>query len=340
MGSLIRATNLWGYSDLVRELGGDPAQLLARFQLPPTVEQEPDAFIDFRSGARLVETTAVDLACPDFGLRLSRWQGLDILGPVAVIVRNAQTIRDALTAVARFLYVHSPALRLEAVEQPAGSDLTFTYEITERGLPELRQAYELSMANFSRIVGLLAGSDAHLAAVSFMHPQLGPDSSYEEVFGCPVRFDRPGCEFHLPASVADKPIDSADQETRRIATKYLETEFLPHDASFSEQVAALSRRLLPVGQATAEAIADELAMHPRTLQRRLAEEGVRCQDIVDQERRRQAVRYLSEPRLHLGQITGMLGFAEQSSLNRACRRWFGKTPRQFRADLAGTRLSD
>ncbi|RHW24905.1 AraC family transcriptional regulator [Nocardioides immobilis] len=337
MASLIRATNLWGYSDLVRELGGDPEQLLSRFQLPVSIEQQSDAFIDFRSGARLVESTAVDLDCPDFGLRLSRWQGLDILGPVAVIARNAQTVRDALTAVARFLYVHSPALKLEVAEPSGGSDMTFNYEITERGLPDLRQAYELSTANFSRVVGLLAGPDAHLAAVSFMHQQLGPDSAYEEVLGCPVLFGQPRCEFHLPAGLADKPIDNADQETRRIGTRYLETEFLPHDATFADQVAALSRRLLPVGQATTEAIADELAMHPRSLQRRLAEEGTRCQDIVDDERRKQAVRYLSEPRLYLGQITGMLGFAEQSSLNRACQRWFGMTPREYRAGLPRAR---
>jgi AraC-like DNA-binding protein len=213
-----------------------------------------------------------------------------------VVARNAQTVRDGLTAVARYLYVHSPALKLEVAEPSTSSDLTFNYEITERGgLPELRQAYELSMGNFSRIVGLLAGSDALLAAVSFMHPQLGPDPSYEDVLGCPVLFRQPSCEFHIPASLADKPIDSADRETRRIATQYLETEFLPHHAAFAEQVAALSRRLLPVGQATTEAIAEELAMHPRTLQRRLAEEATRCQDIIDDERRKQAVRYLSDP---------------------------------------------
>lgn len=333
MGSLIRATNLWGYSDLVRELGGDPRQLLARFLIPVDVEQQSNAFIAFSSGAQLVQTTAAELACPDFGLRLSRWQGLDILGPVAVIARNAQTVRDALTAVANYLYVHSPALRLAVAEAGPGEDLTFNYEITERGLSDLSQAYELSMANFSRIVGLLAGSDAHLAAVSFMHQRLGPKSSYAETFGCPVRFRQAECQFHVPAGLADKPIDTADQETRRIATRYLETEFPRHDATVADQVEALTRRLLPVGQATTEAIAEELAMHPRTLQRRLAVEGIRCQDIIDEERRKQAVRYLAEPRLYLGQITGMLGFAEQSSLNRACHRWFCKTPRQYRADL-------
>ena len=41
---------------------------------------------------RMLDASAAELDCPDFGLRLSRWQGLDILGPIAVIARNAATL--------------------------------------------------------------------------------------------------------------------------------------------------------------------------------------------------------------------------------------------------------
>ncbi|MFE3229377.1 AraC family transcriptional regulator [Nocardia sp. NPDC059228] len=334
MSSLIRATNLRGYSTLVRQLGGDPEKYLARFQLPINVEHEPDAFIPFRAGAGMIEATADELLCPDFGLRLSQWQGLDILGPVAVIVRNARTLREALTEVARFMYAHSPALHLEVKETPRKAELIFHYEITEQGLSELRQAYELSIANFARIVALLSGGSAHLEMVSFMHHKLSPDSSYENALGCPVRFNQTECLFQVSASLSDKLIDSADPETHRLATKYLKSEFLHLTPNLSDRVAALSRRLLPVGRANSEAIAEQLAMHPRTLQRRLAEEGMRCHDIVDEERRKLAMRYLAEPRLYLGQISGLLGFSEQSSLNRACQRWFGATPGEYRAQLA------
>jgi AraC-like DNA-binding protein len=61
---------------------------------------------------------------------------------------------------------------------------------------------------------------------------------------------------------------------------------------------------------------------------------VRCQQLIERERREQAARYLAEPGLHLNQIAALLGYTEQSTLNRSCRRWFGKTPRQYRADFA------
>ena len=70
-----------------------------------------------------------------------------------------------------------------------------------------------------------------------------------------------------------------------------------------------------------------------SLQRRLVAEGTRCQDLIESERRALAVKYLAERGLHLGQIAGPLGYAERSTLNRSCQRWFGQTPRQYRAGL-------
>lgn len=333
MRSLIRATNLWGFSELVRELGGHPAPLLKRFGVPAGIDQQPDAFVSFEAVARMLEATAEELDCPDLGLRLSRWQGLDILGPVAVIARNAQTVQDGMAAIARYLYVHSPALKLAVAPPIAGGDLRFTFEIAELPLAWLGQSYELSMANGVRILRLLGGEDSSPTAVSFLHGRLGPDAAYADTLGCPVRFDQPWCGFELPQSLAARPIDSADPETRRIAMKYLEAEYVASDAALSERVADLARRLFPTGHCTVDVIAEQLAMHPRTLQRHLAVEGVSCQDVIERERREQAVKYLAEPRLYLSQIAGLLGYAEQSSLNRSCRRWFGRTPRQYRAAL-------
>jgi AraC-like DNA-binding protein len=333
MASLIRATNLWGYGDLVRELGADPTPFLSRFHIPVGIEHEDDAFISLENFVGMLEASAAELDCPAFGLRLSRWQGLDILGPIAVIARNAQTVLDGMESVARYLYVHSPALKLTVVSPSPGGDVRFSYEVAEPGLPYALQGYELSMANGARMIRLMGGPTARPRAYSFMHEQHGSDAAYSEALGCPVRFGQNWCGLELPAHLAAKRIESADPETRRIATKYLESHYLPSTATLSERVATLARRLLPTGHCSVDAIGDELAMHPRTLQRQLASEGVRCQDIIDRERRSHAARYLADPRFHLSQISVLLGYNEQSTLNRSCRRWFGKTPRQYRADL-------
>jgi AraC-like DNA-binding protein len=333
MGSLIRAAVLWGYDELVLELGGDPERFLSRFGIPPGVENQEDAFISFDAYVRMLEASADDLRCPDFGLRLSRWQGLDILGPIAVIARNAQTLLNGLEAIARYLYVHSPALKLTLSPHTAETGLRFIYEWSEPGLPDVVQGYELSMGIVVRIIRLLGGPEARPSAISFPHEQHGSDAAYTEALGCPVRFRQTWCGFELAPRLADRRIESADPETRRIAAKYLESQYLPRTASLSDRVAELTRRLLPTGQCSVDTIANQLAMHSRTLQRRLAMEGVRCQELIERERRAQAAKYLAEPGLHLSQIAGLLGYTEQSALNRSCRRWFDKTPRQYQAGL-------
>ena len=336
MGSLLRATTLWGYGELMHDLGGDPEVFRKRFRIPPGIENQKDTFISVDAYARILEASAEDLACPDFGLRLSRWQGLDILGPIAVIARNAQTVLGGLEMIGRYLYVHSPALTLTLAPRTSQSDLRFTYEVTEPGLASLVQSYEISMAIVARILRLLGGQEARLSTVSFLHDQQGSDAAYREVLGCPVRFGQTWCGFEVSRRLADRRIESADPETRRIATKYLESNYLPPTASLSERVAELTRRLLPTGHCSVDAIADQLAMHPRSLQRRLTTEGVGCQELIDAERRTLAAKYLAEPGLHFSQIAGLLGYAEQSTFNRSCRRWFAKTPRQYRAGLPGT----
>jgi AraC-like DNA-binding protein len=336
MGSLIQATALWGYSELVGELGGDSELFLKRFRIPMGIENQEDAFISIDAYVRLLEASAEDLNCPDFGLRLSRWQGLDILGPVAVIARNAHTLLSGLEMIARYLYIHSPGLKLTPAPRTTRSSLTFNYEVTEPGLGDVVQGYELSMAIVVRIIRLLGGPEARPSTISFMHEKRGPDAAYREALGSRVRFQQPWCGFEISRRLADRRIESADPETRRIATKYLESNYLPPNTLLSERVTELTRLLLPTGQCSVDAIANQLAVHPRSLQRRLVPEGVRCQDLIDRQRQALAARYLAEPGLPLSQVAGLLGYAEQSALNRSCRRWFGKTPRQYRAGLPGT----
>jgi hypothetical protein len=280
--SLIRASAMWGFGDLVRKLGADPEQMQRRFGISPGAEHEDDALISLQALARMTEACVAELDCPDFGLRLSSFQGLHILGPIAVIARNAETVQAGLGAIARYLYVHSPALKLAAEPGNQGSNVRFTYEITTLELPEATQIYEVSMGNAVRIVRLLSGTGSGPRVVSFMHDPQRPEASYAAELGCDVRFGQPWCGFEIPRQIAARPIDRADPETRRIASTYLESTYLPSNATLTERVADLARRLLPTGHCSVDEIAEQLAVHPRTLQRH---DALRAPGDGDGERR-------------------------------------------------------
>ncbi|WP_430292827.1 AraC family transcriptional regulator [Pseudomonas sp. B1-22] len=333
MSSLIRATNLWGYDELVQELGADPNRFLSRFHIPPARQRTDDSFYLYRNAVLMLEATAVELKCPDFGLRLAKWQGLEMLGAVAVIARNSTTVLDAFQAIANYLYIHSPALLLKLqIDEDAGW-VQFEFQINELSTPQLRQSYELSMANAMQILKMLAGETAHPILVSFLHPKVNALSVYEGVFGSEVLFEQSWCGWRVPLALVRQPIDQADEQTLYYATNYLKSRYMPGSADLTLRVVELIGRLLPTGQCNVENVSIGLAMHPRTLQRRLLKEGVRYEDLLDGERKTLADKYLKESGLHMVQIAGLLGYSEQSVFSRSCQRWFGTTPRKYRGQL-------
>jgi AraC-like DNA-binding protein len=74
-------------------------------------------------------------------------------------------------------------------------------------------------------------------------------------------------------------------------------------------------------------------LHERTLQRRLAKQGVHFENIVDDIRQDLSRKYLAREGMPLAQLVNLLGYSEQSVFNRACQRWFGMPPMQFRKTL-------
>ena len=98
--------------------------------------------------------------------------------------------------------------------------------------------------------------------------------------------------------------------------------------NLSHEVQEVIHRFLSMNRATLVAVAHEMAFHPRILQRRLAEAGTSFEEILDDVRRALSWQ-LSTTGMQVSQIAALLGYSEQSSYARACRRWYGESPRQL-----------
>ena len=71
-------------------------------------------------------------------------------------------------------------------------------------------------------------------------------------------------------------------------------------------------------------------MTPRTLERRLKENGVIYRDLVTDTRRRFALEYLRDLNRTLTEVAFLLGYSEVTAFNRAFKQWTGSTPLQYR----------
>ncbi len=329
MGTLIRAANLAGIEELMAELGSDAAPLLARHHIDPALIHDPDAYVPYKSMLNVLERGAAECQCSDFGLRLVRWQGLGMLGPVAVMTRNATNVLDAFQSLAKYLYVHGPALKFSLQGRNKAGDYCFNYRIDEPGMDYIPQGYELSLANGSHILRMLAGESARPVRIYLMHAPLSPRSVYTKAFGCPVEFNAEHCGFEFKASDMHRPLLSADSYTRQLAERFLESSH-PSDSKVSDRVAELVHRLLATGHCSLAVIAEQLAMHPRSLQRALSACDTSYEILLDDIRRQKARQYIVQTTMRFSQVAGLLGYTDQSTFNRACRRWFGGTPKEVR----------
>ncbi len=69
MTAMVQAQSLRGYRELVTDLGGNPFGCYEKSGIEPTALNRLSAFISFESLIDLLERSANDLGCPDFGLR-------------------------------------------------------------------------------------------------------------------------------------------------------------------------------------------------------------------------------------------------------------------------------
>lgn len=118
---------------------------------------------------------------------------------------------------------------------------------------------------------------------------------------------------------------------------HLESNFSPCESDSATKVSARARavinRCLADGNCTHEYVASVVGLHPRTLQRRLREEGTTFEEIKDGVRRDIALRCLRQRTIPLIRVAEILGYSETSVLSRSCFRWFARSPRQLRNQL-------
>ncbi|MGX5218013.1 AraC family transcriptional regulator [Pseudomonas segetis] len=330
---LIRGSSLTAFPDLVRELGRDPAPYLAQLNVSETLISDPKQFMSYAGFVQTLERVSQDLDCPDFGLRMAQQQSVGVLGPLALIAQFSETALDGLQRIARYMAYHSPAAVVK-IEDPTlceRPELFFSIALTQ--VTQQRQTIELSLGFAMQVMRLLSGRNFKPLSVSFQHTPLLPVSHYRVYFGCPVYFEASSNSMEIRSADLLRPIDVSDPLMCKTMEAFVANALAEVSHTLVSKVRQLIQQLLPLQRrCTLSLVARHLGMGERTLQRRLKVERVFFEELVDEVRQELAQSYLKRADMSMAQVAGLLGYREQSSFNRACRRWFGESPRGLRKD--------
>jgi len=151
--------------------------------------------------------------------------------------------------------------------------------------------------------------------------------------GTKVEFGADTDEFALNIDARVLPLIHSDPYLNDLLLKYCEAALADRSGDTSQlrtRVENAISSILPHGRVLVEDVARSLGMSKRTLARKLSEEGLSFNEILQQLRRDLAVRYLDDRKLHVSKIAWLLGFREVSAFTHAYKRWTGKTPTELR----------
>jgi AraC-like DNA-binding protein len=261
--------------------------------------------------------------------------GLDVID---YVMMSSETLGSALQQAIRYARIVDDATVLQLHQHPQGLRVVFEFLVTGRPVP--CQSVEFTMVSSLNFYRWMTRTALRPLQIEFMHAPAVERRLYEQLLDCPVRFAAERNGIILSRDDLALPLFTHNPQLAELHGRYA-AEQIAEMANNS--IAARVRRLLvlalPGGEPTREQIAAALCLSGSTLHRRLLREGCSFQGLLDETRRTLAECYLGNEKVPLCEATRLLGFNEQSSLSRACQRWFHQSPHEYRYQLAQTSRS-
>lgn len=286
---------------------------------------DPDARVPLVEFYAALEREAAERGASSW-LRHTEQAGPEHLDALGLMVATSETLGSALTVIERYQRVFAEGERL--VFTRSSTQLSVCYR--PWGPP--RQAHDLLAQLFVRDLGCWLPARAQVLQRRLdlrLRQRRTPD--LVAVLGGQVRFGQPQDEVVFPLEVLGRALHGHDPGVSRFLARYLDERLerlAPESAARLVQV-GIERLLGSAVPATLGSVASSLGLSGRTLQRHLAAEGHSFDELLDQTRRSRALSMLST-RASLAEVAFALGYADQSSFQRAFRRWTRSTPRSWR----------
>jgi AraC-like DNA-binding protein len=304
----------------------DGAALAKRAGIMPKELEDPSFRIPVERQITFLNLVAERLPDEFLGFHLAKEIDLRELGLLYYVLASSDTLGDALRRAQRYCSVQNEGV-LAKYHDDSPVRISLHYNAVRR-LSD-RHQIEFFVTTIVRLCRQLVASRLNPTRVQLAHRRTEVPGDMATCFGCEFVFGSEVDEIEYPPSSGRLPIASADSYLNKLLVKYCE------EALSNRRLKARCWRLaventlaplLPHGQGRLPEVATRLGVSVRTLERRLAAEGVSFLEVLDGLRLELAKRYLQEPALPISQITWLLGYADPSAFTHSFRRWTGRPP--------------
>jgi AraC-like DNA-binding protein len=320
-------------AEALRELGHDPASLLQQYGLDTARLAEAGARLSIPRYMHLGHAAIALCGEPALGLRMGQLSRLAQAGLAGVTAAQAPTLGEAAHTLLRFepLYAANYRGHSSYQEDAQGAWLSF-YSISPYN-DYNRFVVDSLLAGWLTQLAALAGAPLQAERLEVEFDAPGYAARYQSFCSTPVQFAASANRLRLSRSTLELANTQHCPSTFAHLLQLCEAQMLQSTRvrSLGERITHLLGPLLNGGR---EPDLEEVALHLQlptwTLRRKLAEEGTRFRDLLNDTRRDLAEAYIRDTELAFGEIAYLLGFASAEAFQRAFKRWTGLTPGEFR----------
>lgn len=309
----------------------DRANLFRGCGLDPSNPPDPAQMIPEADYYTLIETIAAD-EHPDIGfhIRVSRSMSCADFGAVGLAWKSAPDLRRSFRRMDRYARLYNSASEFELVDK--GDCFWWAHRRAGSDRLGVHLSNEGALATYVSLCREATGAQNKPQSVQFRHRPCGSQTALEAHFRCPISFGAEVDALVIPAERLDRPNLVGDHSIWQFLVSQVEGA-LPaakSEPAFQRQLVLKIADMLSDGVPPLSQVARSLGMSARTLQRRLASEGVTYQNLIGQARLELAKSLMADTEYSLAEIAFLTGFSEQSAFTRAFKRWAGRTPSAFR----------
>jgi AraC-like DNA-binding protein len=309
--------------------GIDPTLIVSQRELetPPRADEH----IDFAYYLGVWRRAIAAIPDPAFALRAASLFKLEDHEVFGFLAMSCETLGQAYDRTATYRALYCIGARWELlVESDATRMVWYPWPGNPRDV-EYRAAMDYAVADMANAIRRLSPTGPTPIEVRLAHKAPAQTAAFAEHYGVEPKFGTPLYELVYAPGLVELPVttfnsrlrDYFDQECKRIVST------LVASTRFVEQVRKDLIAAMDGGDTSIETIAKRHGMSPRSLQRRLTEEGTRYNDLLSDIRAEFAKRYLARGTISASEVAYLLGFTEPPAFFKAFKRWTGLTPREF-----------
>jgi AraC-like DNA-binding protein len=294
--------------------------------------EDPERSAPFPDMDRLIGLCIRRTKCAHFGLLLGQHVNLQSFGIAGQLARHAPSVGAALKDLAAHFVLHDsggvPSIAIH------DGTVTFAYGIHAAGVRNADQVYDQSVVSMLNVMRQLCGTSWKPDAILLPRKRPTDIRPYQQALGAPLRFDAVQCAVLFPAFWLAQPVADADPMLHMLLEEHASADLSRQEPMLHGDVRRTIRLLLPASRCSRADVAKHFGIHPRTLGRRLQEGGTTFQTLLDDTRAQISKQLLLDTRLSVARIAAAVGYADPTVFTRAFARWTGRTPSEFRLELA------